>query len=244
MPYTVHFIGLTCFVPDGAGKRAYMPDGRIPPPDTQVHTALISIPTAAIRSSTGWDPHEVSTSAAATEFLLSPSEIELSSIGGQPLDAGDLDGNVIRLRDIDAGFRLSANPEWIVLVTLRYGTLKARRANGYPDDGSAQFVGEWIVPHDDKTQIVVNVTPRRGWPLRTIVVDPQTEIAIVNSSHGLPELPGDHFRLYERLSGAPVVLKRPPKNKTGVPGVVSRHPAFEYAMPASGSLSCSPVNGG
>lgn len=89
----------------------------------------------------------------------------------------------------------------------------------------------------------VMLLDKKGWPLRTITVKARSDVSVINTSRGAPGPgeTGDHFRLYEQLSGAPVDFATPaapPQIAQPFPGEL---PAFTSPRPATDVLGCSPV---
>jgi hypothetical protein len=247
MPYIVQFVGLTYFqrlTPEfeGDGRRALLPDGRFPAPDIQPHLATISVRSEDIRSVDGWYDREITFDKQETEFSFPPSTITFqgADVPGA-FDGKDLGPRIPQLQKIDPNFRVDANANWIANILIRQGKIEALRLPGLPDDGSAQLLAELIVPHDD--EITITVTPKKGWPVRTIVLNPGSEIAIINTSRGLAPRAqnGNHFQIYAELSCVPVHLVAPATTPVQVPGSMSRHPSFRRASPATGSTDCVPT---
>ena len=84
----------------------------------------------------------------------------------------------------------------------------------------------------------MTVTPRRGGPVRTIVLKPGTEIAVVNDSMSLGR-GQNHFHIYDKLNTARTrvsVGQVPPPTPPNIPGSPSRHPVFNRLV--DGNDSC------
>ena len=245
MPYKVQFIGLTYFqaLPAATGRRVLLPDGRFPEPDVQQHLASISVRTDQITSTNGWRPDQITADPFETDFaLLTASTLDLSSVATEGVfDATNLAPRIPQLQKIDKNFRVNENANWIASLVIRQGHIEALRFPGYPDDGTAPLVAELTIEYDGP--ITITATEKRGWPARTIVLAPHSEVAIVNASRGLAPRTqvANHFRIYEELSAAPVTLNAPARTFTPVPPSVSHHPAFRCARPATVGPDCTPT---
>jgi hypothetical protein len=221
-----------------------MPDGRFPPSNIQPHLASISVRTSDLHPDTlsngGWDEAQVTSDAYETEFFFTPSTITFPS-EDEKLNEMNLIA-LPNLSEIDSNFDVNANANWIASVLVQHGDIEVFRAPGFPDDGTAQLISQWTVPHVGP--ITIAVTDRKGWPSRTIILtNSESEIAIINTSRGLPpkSQSGDHFSLYSQLSSVPVTLRKPASVSVGIPPLPSRHPTFRAPIPASDELGCSNV---
>jgi hypothetical protein len=250
MEYMVNLIGLGFFEEVGASRTLWMPDGRIPPPDIDAHWASIVIDASAHVSDQGWDPSEVSITAAQREYFFPPSILDFPSTQALvSLDVSQLDDSLISLTDIDPAFALSSNPTYVAQIKIQHGSLAIRTIPSSLPPDQQQYFARWTIPHAGtdpvKDTITIRVTESRGWPERTLEVKPLSEVSIINTSRSGPQpvRPGDHFHLYERLSGVPVTLAEPPTHvpSTPIQPFLSNLPPFTSPMPATGRLGCSPT---
>jgi len=242
MSYKIHFVGLTYFqaMDEGAGRRVMMPDGRSPDGRIQPHLASISVCTDHLLGAEGWRDDQVSSDKEETEFFFPPSYITFPG-SDQPgeFDGTNLAPRIPQLQKIDPNFRVSDNPNWIACTFIRQGKIEALRVPGYPDDETAPLLAELTLPFDE--DITITLTARKGWPRRTITVKAGSEIAIINTSRGLPQpsYPDNHFQLYGELCAVPVTLIAPP-TKAPIPESTSRHPTFRASRPATTTTDCVP----
>ena len=157
-----------------------------------------------------------------------------------PFEAANLAPRIPQLQKIDPNFKVGANANWIASLEIRQGQIEAWRYPGHPDDGTGPLVAELIVPHEG--DVTIAVTERKGWPTRTIVLKPGSEVAFVNTSRGLAPRTqqANHFQIYAELSCVPVTLTAPARTFSPVPESSSAHPAFRSARPATDSPDCVP----
>lgn len=239
MSYKVQFIGLHYFSPNLNGqRRALLPDGRFPDPGIQPHVASISVRTEDLVSTEGWHDHEVTTDNVETEFLFGPSRIDLPFPGKARYEESAAFGSAPRLKELAPDFEVGDDANWIANIPIPSGSFEAYRVPGLPDPSVAPLLAELTVDHEE--EIVITVTARKGWPQRQIVLNPGSEIAIINTSRGLAprNQGGDHFQIYAELSSAPVKLKAPERDDSKVPFSRSMHPMFKRPRPATYSSDC------
>jgi hypothetical protein len=244
MDYTVQFIGLTHFAARTGSKLALLPDGRNPAPDIDVHQGSIVVYTADIiqAQTTGWQGYEISTnvSAGTTEYFFQPSVITFPTTGTSgTLDSSGLDADLIRLVDLDKRFVLSNQPETIATAELNAGKIVGFFV-GATNAGYAQLIAEWTVPSDENP-FVITVANQRGFPVRTLALQKGAYITLSNSC-GASTKPGDHFAIYEQLSGTEVTIRTPTGGQVwSSQPFANKSPFFFAPRPASGDVSCSPT---
>jgi hypothetical protein len=235
MDYKVQFVGLTGFIREVGVVRALLPDGRFTSPDITPHYASITVSTGDLASSVGWTPDEVVELSGHTNFfILRPSYVVFpSTVNSPPVDFSNLGSGLRHLTAVDPHFLIAAEPNWIASLTIDCGVLDPKRWPNTPNDGTPAYLTQWDVPSEDAA-ITIRVTPRKGWPEKTIVLNNNTGnlvVTVLNSSRETPAPAGnaDHFQIYEELSAAPVVLK----SQLNVVGVLeSTIPLPQFAAPA------------
>lgn len=236
MGYDVQFIGLMCFQPNpgGRGRRVLLPDGRFPE-DRRVspHIASISVWKKDLRSFEGWPDHQVNSDPWETEFVFGPSTIALpfSRSEAATYTEAALFADIPNLSGMSRTFQIDyERANWVGSVVVEQGNIRAVRLPGV---SRAPLIGELQVDYDE--EIAITVTARKGWPDRRIVLAPGSEIALINTSRGLPPRSDnlDHFKIYEELSSLECELEGPSFDSSKYPESTSQHPAFRQARPAT-----------
>lgn len=275
MPYNVQFVGLSWFNEDPQGTvRVLLPDGRnfkkVPR-----HDFSICVAASTVKSSSGWELNEVKKDdfSQLMQFLPPPSKVVLEGTdsGGHLLDTTDQLPCLPILRAFDRSV-LRVDPDQAVKVgdfEIQQGTFKAFR---FPnrDPREAAIVTTLEVEHDDAITITLTalpdpasqsteplptsvtapgrgVTSKLAAGVRTITLEPGTEIAIVNASRGIAIKIGNenHDDIYQQLSGGiPVKLIPPETPAEQVKELTSHHPIFQVPTPIFSGPGCSNVKTG
>lgn len=234
MPYKVQFVGLVCFVRDHGGRTAFLPDGRIPPAGVEPHYGSIVVAPDSVTGAQGW-PDQEGTSRGVYSFDPSSISIEGADVAGS-LDTSGHDGLLPELRRINPDFTIDPSvAQTIGRLAIRQGTLRAYRI-----PGGTSVISELEVSHDGNTQITV--TPDDGSAVRTIRLQPGTEIAITNMARGgydrIVEENG-HFQIYGKLSARRPIQLDEPLTVANVAPSPSQHVLFARKVPIGLSVSCS-----
>lgn len=241
MAYKVQFVGLTGFVRESGRVRALLPDGRFTSPEITPHYASITVRRGDfVGNSSNWQPNEIVSSPDQIDFFfIRPSFILFPAATDQPLDASALGRGLRHLINVDPRFQLSAQPNWIACTNIEHGTLRPLRWPATPDDGTPAYLTQWDVPFAGTT-VTIQVTPRKGWPTKTITLNDGGDLAItvLNSSRGGAAGAGDHFQIYEELSSTEVVLPSE-HNVVGVAESTIALPLFSAPAFALNLTGCS-----
>jgi hypothetical protein len=253
MPYKVQFIGLSWFHWGQDGNmRVLLPDGRNFP-NVAPHKFSISVAPDAIVSYTGWLPEQVESDQYQTQFWVPPSKVVIEGTD-QP---GLVDGNkqiprLPSLRAIDpkAKFDPDNQAKKVGDLEIRQGTFEAFRMPGQ-DPNNCGLISALDVAHDAEITITLTEIPDPLNPaapgaapaVRTIVLKPGTEIAIVNSSRGQAHVvdEDDHFTIYSQLCYEPVNLVSPQIASALIAESPSKHPFLTSPNPFINGPGCSNV---
>lgn len=234
MPYTVQFVGVICFLRQNGGRLAMMADGRR---FTPRHVARIELRRADIRSESGWTRSPLQVRRG--QFVLPQCSLTIEGADQRgAFDATQQELHLPRLQVLENSFQIDpAAARTVATIPIRQGTLRAFRYPASPDLPHISVISELTVPHDGT--ITVTATPRNGAPPQTILLEPGTEIVIVNDSMSLGR-GQNHFHIYDQLNTAPpprVSLGQvPPPTPPPIPRSMSEHPAFNRLI--DGNDSC------
>ena len=167
------------------------------------------------------------------DFLLTePCEIELeTAVQGnpsQPLDAANH-----KPIALPAGFQISADTAVTIgRVQIRQGVLQTFRYPGTDDTDDASIISELKVNHSG----MINIRVKTPTAVKTIKLDPGTEIAIVNDS---ADKGHDHFHIYEKLGHGGTALAPTPKTTVGMyQASTSKHRIFKDPNPIVDGVNC------
>ena len=233
MGYTVQFIGLMCFQSREQGRRVLLPDGRFPEDRfTSPHIPSISVRRDQVLSYDGWREDQVSADPWEMEFGFLPSEITLPF--GNHKDAAYTEAEsftrVPKLSDM-AEYTIDYDKaNWVASIPILEGQVEAYRVTNLPN---APLIGQLRVDYEGEIEIVV--TARKGWPRRSLLLKPESEVAIINTSRGLPPRTDalNHFQIYAELSTVPVTFEGPSLDTSTFDESQSRHPALRQSRPAT-----------
>jgi len=265
MSYNVQFVGLSFFNWQTDGNmRVLLPDGRAVP-NVQPHKFSISVPPGSVAvdpTTTGWtagkNVGQFDEDQFQTQFWFPPSKIDLPGTELGPNDphptliAANQIPRLPSLRATDPNAKIEPdNPQTkkVADLTMAKGTVEAFKIPG-GNPKSCAIISQLTVDHDDATNITITLTeiadPENAatsnpGTVRTIVLKPQTEIAIVNTSRGAGKAAAEksHYSIYEQLTYAPCVLVAPQIPPMKVPASTSQHPFFTAPDAAVTGPGCS-----
>ncbi|HEU4888466.1 MAG TPA: hypothetical protein VFV49_11295 [Thermoanaerobaculia bacterium] len=207
MPYKVQFVGLICFFRENGNRVALLPDATQAAP---VHIGRIVVdPNSVIEAETTW-PVRPKIQRQLGEFRLPRCSVSMSGAD----QAGALvtmnhESRLHGLQAINQAFAIDTTfANTIATVPIRQGTLEAFRYPRTPNHPDSSVISQLDLDHSDK--ITITVTPRDGSEVRTIVLQPNTEVAIANDIPG-DHAPHDHFHIYELLDSH---IPHPPLGET------------------------------
>lgn len=260
MQYKVQFVGLNFFREEPPGTmRVLMPDGRnfkdVPP-----HRFSISVEPNSVEAQTGWLQGEVLKDKDQVEFWPPrPSKIVLEGTD----KPGTLNSEkqipflpILILQDPNA--RIDPDKARKVGdLEIQQGVFEAFLMPGKEiNDGSA-IICELTVAHEANITLTLTEFPDPANPpvppgappaVRTIVLKPTTEIAIINASRGEPKMieGGDHSGIYAQLvpDQAPFeILDLDPLHTNLLPSP-SKHPFLTAVVkPVLNGPGCSAMTG-
>jgi hypothetical protein len=241
--YTIDFLGLIYFYNLGdEGRLVMLPDGRVPPPNVQPHSASFFIEESNIVAEPNWwqaNPNQKLKSIHVVEFPIpEPSQITISGMEPAAGNAGcwpfkpKFDGTGLtklnNLNKIDP--ELDITPEYartIAQMPIRRGKLESFLFGGGDEEDSpdAAAVARLTVNgHSGPVTITARTT--KGME-KTFTVKNGTEIILSNTSDLFAPHEGkSHFRLYGRLdkNGKDDKLDPPPDAPSGLRELDSTHP--------------------
>ena len=234
MGYTVQFIGLMCFQSRERGRRVLLPDGRFPEDRfTSPHIPSISVRRDDVLSFDGWREDQVSADPWEMEFRFLPSEITLPFSNREEAAYTETESftRIPKLSDMVREYTIDYDKaNWIASIPILEGQVNALRVTDLPN---APLIGQLDVDYDG--EIEITVTARKGWPRRRIVLKPGSEVAITNTSRGLPPRTDalNHFQIYAELSSVEVTFEGPSIDTSMFEESKSRHPVLRQSRPAT-----------
>jgi hypothetical protein len=230
MPYKVLLVGLACFhtnEDDEDDVMALLPDG------TDVsgakHFASIVVRATDVIA-TDW-AYKVRNDAKIFR-INQPMALEMSH-DDQSVSTDE--PRVPSLCDVDPSFTIDRNTAKTIATLQIYGVLKPY----YMPDAGAIY-SELITPFDHNVQITSQISSGAG---PTIILQPRSEIAIVNVSPGLrsaDEEEIEHFKIYGQLTDEIVDLTKGPQNiSPDITKSNSIHPVFDFVTYRKVTIFCS-----
>jgi len=196
--YKVQFVGAICFLRQNGSRLALLPDGSDIRPK---HLARIVVDPGMVTDEANW-PRRNRVQRNLGEYRLPSCTVTLSGVD-QPgqLDTSDHERRMPRLQNLQPLFRIDPNlADTVATIPIRQGTLIAFRYPKTLDEPDASIISELRVNHDGPITVVV--TPRDGSAVRTLLLEPGTEIAIANDTPD-DESIAEHFQIYEKLADDP-----------------------------------------
>jgi hypothetical protein len=268
MPYTIHFMGLACFVKQDDGNYLVaMPDGRnATSPGTttaiEAHSPVVIVRASDILNTSDWPNTRFTSGLATFDIADCVLNFQHANVPGQQIDATQFAGAMFGWSEIDDTFTIDdkSNPHNVVAsAVIRRGTLRAYRIPG----GEA-MIGQVDVPipqTSDSIQMTAtplcqgngdakNAAARNDTSPRQITFKNDSEIVVANVSDKFrqqrelqivePE-DANHFFIYYVLNtSAEAPNKRIPQARLDVLESASRHPFIKGGM-RDLHAACSPM---
>jgi hypothetical protein len=223
MSYKIQYVGMVCFLNQADGsKLALLPDGR---QETPAHIARIVVSPMKVISETGWRRGPVD--RALGRFVVPACSISIEGADQSgTLDATSHQG-LPRLQQLRSGFTINpVTARTVATMEIRQGTLQSFLYPGAGDSPTTSIISQLDVAHAGP--ITITITPTgRNVRQRTIVLQPGTEIAILNDSVGDTRA-APHFHIYDMLTDSNVSVGDtvPPTPVGMLPESPSRHHVF------------------
>jgi len=266
MPYTIHFMGLACFVKQDDGNYLVaMPDGRnakTPGTNTDIepHSPVLIAQVSDILNTSDWPSSSVTNGLMSFDITDCSLNFQYANAPGQQIDATQFSDAMFDWPAIDPTFTIgdTNNPHNVIASTvIRRGTLRAYRI----PSGEAMIgqVDVPIAPMGDSIRMeatpvnqghcggAANIAPASP---RQITFRNDAEIVVANVSDKFrhqreqattePE-DANHFFIYYVLNTSTVMPnKQLPKARMDVLESASRHP-FIKGTTRDLHIACSPT---
>ncbi len=228
--------GLACFQSTnrGAAFRVLFPDGRNPAPyRIPPHKAALWVRERSSPATARW-PFLVDRNDFAVDVR---GKLTITGLKKTPLDDKNFSGRLADLRDSDPNFKIDANPEAIIEMTIDRGRLSAHE---FP---TGMILVRWLADVEEGQKVTLSFAD--GY-----IELPEDTKQVVIANAGEPEderIEGDnHFMLYRKLATQKTGQLRPLQSRTTpqFQGLTLIDPTHKYVRPRTPFVDCSSVIGG